>query len=128
MKNIEKQQITISGILKDTRETQKEINTASQVLGRSYTLADDMVFRAAKEKDDDPARKRSYKVVVDLHGKFAALCKCVEEEGQVQNTLRQLEAQVEAAAARGAALNVERVSEDLKQVKQENAGLSKLLA
>ena len=31
MKNIEKQQITISGILKDTRETQKEINTASQV-------------------------------------------------------------------------------------------------
>ncbi len=81
MKNIEKQQITISGILKDTRETQKEINTASevrsrrpllhtalqpslvrcrmQVLGRSYTLADDLVFRAAKEKEDDPARKRS---------------------------------------------------------------------
>ena len=92
MKNIEKQQITISGILKDTRDTQKDINTVSevpirflslycfllhfpppasppstrrpsprlrQVLGRSYTLADDMVFRAAKEKDDDPARKRS---------------------------------------------------------------------
>ncbi len=32
MRNIEKQQITISGILKDTRETQKEINTASEVL------------------------------------------------------------------------------------------------
>jgi hypothetical protein len=65
---------------------------------------------------------------------------------QVQNTLRQLEAQVEAAAARGAALNVgpplvdatcvlmtlvlqiDRVAEDLKQVKQENAQLSKLLA
>jgi hypothetical protein len=76
MRNIEKQQITISGILKDTRDTQKEINTASEVLrphplpnhknsrvglhpppfppssctptllqtlGRSYTLADDMV-------------------------------------------------------------------------------------
>lgn len=72
-------------------------------------------------------------MVVDLHAKFAGLCKSVEEEGQVrldfaqsktelysltalpflqpplsqvQNTLRQLEAQVEAAAARGAALNV----------------------
>jgi hypothetical protein len=125
------------------------------------------VFRAAKEKDEDIARKRScvtpssasstttprfsrfmpfnrvfvfrYKVVVDLHAKFAGLCKAVEEEGQVsqrssppsvtipqllsppsvtipqllmpsppqvQNTLRQLEAQVEAAVARGAALNV----------------------
>ncbi len=125
------------------------------------------MFRAAKEKDEDVARKRScvtpsstsstttprfsrlmpfnrvfafrYKVVVDLHAKFAGLCKAVEEEGQVsqrssppsvtipqllsppsvtkpqllmpsppqvQNTLRQLEAQVEAAVARGAALNV----------------------
>lgn len=34
MKNIEKQQITISGILKDTRETQKEINAASEVRSR----------------------------------------------------------------------------------------------
>jgi chromosome segregation ATPase len=34
MKNIEKQQITISGILKDTRDTQKEINTVSEVLHR----------------------------------------------------------------------------------------------
>jgi hypothetical protein len=30
-----------------------------QVLGRSYTLADDMVFRAAKERDEDVARKRA---------------------------------------------------------------------
>jgi hypothetical protein len=68
-----------------------------------------MVFRAAKEKDDDPARKRAcapshptplharvifskrasayrYKVVVDLHAKFAGLCKSVEEEGQVTDT------------------------------------------
>jgi hypothetical protein len=36
MRNIEKQQITISGILKDTRETQKEINTASEVLDPAF--------------------------------------------------------------------------------------------
>ena len=69
-----------------------------------------MVFRAAKEKDEDVARKKScvtrraahdghvtrwsclkgkrssafrYKVVVDLHARFAGLCKVVEEEGQV---------------------------------------------
>ncbi len=37
MRNIEKQQITISGILKDTRETQKEINTASEVLCLAFS-------------------------------------------------------------------------------------------
>jgi hypothetical protein len=38
MKNIEKQQITISGILKDTRDTQKDINTVSEVLRRFLSL------------------------------------------------------------------------------------------
>ncbi len=39
MRNIEKQQVTISGILKDTRETQKEINTASEVSPLACPLA-----------------------------------------------------------------------------------------
>lgn len=43
--NIRKQRDEIAKVLGDTRELQKEINTLSGQLERSFTVADELIFR-----------------------------------------------------------------------------------
>lgn len=43
--NIEKQKVEIDKVLKDTREIQKEINTLSGQLERSFIVAEETIFR-----------------------------------------------------------------------------------
>lgn len=43
--NIEKQKTEIDKVLRDTRDVQKEINILSGQLDRSFTVADETIFR-----------------------------------------------------------------------------------
>lgn len=50
--NIEKQKTEIEKVLKDTREVQKEINNLTGQLERSFTIADETIFRVRHVKQN----------------------------------------------------------------------------
>ena len=51
--NIEKQKTEIEKVLRDTREIQKEINTLSGQLDRSFTVADETIFRVSERNNNN---------------------------------------------------------------------------
>ena len=58
-----------------------------------------------------------------IREKFEELVRVVEETGRLDNDARLLEYRSEQLRARNTALNTERVVKDLRQVKEENAGI-----
>lgn len=123
MKNLERQKIDIKKVLEDIRQIQKDINSVSESSKRSFDMADEIIFQAAKGKKEE-VTKQSYKNVVELRDGFLALVKFVEETGRTKNEIRDIESQIAALEGRNTNLNKGRVESDLAQVKKENKGLS----
>ncbi|KAJ1530454.1 hypothetical protein ONE63_005357 [Megalurothrips usitatus] len=119
--NISKQKNEIEKILKDTKELHKEINTLAGRLDRSFTVADEVIFRDAKRDD---VSRRAYKLLATLHSECSELVKMVEETGACVRESRDLEDQIETESAKNVGANFERISADLRQMKQETASLA----
>ncbi|XP_034246632.1 coiled-coil domain-containing protein 22 homolog [Thrips palmi] len=119
--NISKQKDEIEKILKDTKELHKEINTLAGRLDRSFTVADEVIFRDAKR---DEVSRRAYKLLATLHSDCSELVKMVEETGANVRESRDLEDQIETERAKSVGGNLERISADLHQMKQETASLA----
>ncbi|KAE9591053.1 hypothetical protein Lal_00021509 [Lupinus albus] len=69
-KNSRKQDADIERILKETREVQLESNSIQERLHRTYTVADEMVFREAKK---DPTGKQVYRLLASIHEGFGQI-------------------------------------------------------
>eukprot|EP01105_Mastigella_eilhardi_P004104 TRINITY_DN1542_c0_g1_i2.p1 TRINITY_DN1542_c0_g1~~TRINITY_DN1542_c0_g1_i2.p1 ORF type:complete len:587 (-),score=213.72 TRINITY_DN1542_c0_g1_i2:49-1809(-) len=134
IKNVKKQQSEIKKILEDTRSLQKEIGTVSDTLGRSFALAEDMIYQDAKKEGTGAKqsaaatsaaapRKHAYKQIVAIDENFKKLVAATEEMGATLSRILNLESKIEQVQARTSNLNMDRVESDLKQVKQENAQL-----
>ncbi|KAE8750456.1 hypothetical protein FOCC_FOCC002750 [Frankliniella occidentalis] len=119
--NITKQKDEIDKILKDTKELHKEINSLAGRLDRSFTVADEVIFRDAKRDD---VSRRAYKLLATLHSECSELVKMVEETGANVRESRDLEDQIETESAKKVSDNLERISADLRQMKQETASLA----
>ncbi|XP_039285512.1 coiled-coil domain-containing protein 22 homolog [Nilaparvata lugens] len=89
--NIRKQKEDIDKIVKDTKQLQKDINNESGKLERSFTVADDLIFRDAKR---DESSKKAYIMLAKLHSEFGELVAMVEENGAIVREIRDLEEQV----------------------------------
>lgn len=89
--NIRKQRDEISKVLVDTREIQKEINTLTGRLERSFTVADELIFRDARTNE---ASRKAYKLLATLHSDCSELVNLVEETGATIREIRDLEEQV----------------------------------
>lgn len=89
--NIRKQRDEISKVLADTRENQKEINTLTGRLERSFTVVDELIFRDARTNE---ASRRAYKLLATLHSDCSELVGLVEETGATVREIRDLEEQV----------------------------------
>ncbi|GFS10073.1 coiled-coil domain-containing protein 22-like protein [Elysia marginata] len=88
--NIKKQKQEIDKILVDTRSVQKEINSLTGKLDRTFTVTDELIFRDAK-KDDGV--KKAYRFLAALHENFEQLIKMVEDTGAVVREIKDLEDQ-----------------------------------
>ncbi|GFG34309.1 hypothetical protein Cfor_08935 [Coptotermes formosanus] len=119
--NIAKQKEDIDKVLKDTKELQKEINNLTGQLDRSFTVADELIFQDAKR--DETARK-AYKLLATLHSDCSDLVQMVEETGATVREIRDLEEQIETESAKNVGANLDRISADLHQMKQESAALT----
>ncbi|XP_021913925.1 coiled-coil domain-containing protein 22 homolog [Zootermopsis nevadensis] len=119
--NICKQKEEIDKVLKDTKKLQKMINNLTGQLERSFTVADELIFRDAKR--DETARK-AYKLLATLHSDCSELVQMVEETGAIVREIRDLEEQIETESAKNVGANLNRISADLRQMKQESAALT----
>ncbi|XP_071452472.1 coiled-coil domain-containing protein 22 homolog [Hetaerina americana] len=119
--NIRKQNEDIEKVLQDTRDVQKEINQLTGRLDRSFTVADELIFRDAKK--DETARK-AYKLLATLHSDCSDIVRMVEETGATVREIRDLEDQIQTEEAKSVASNLERITADLKQMRQESAALA----
>lgn len=127
VRSLDKQKEEIKKIIDDVKRVQKDINTVSGSSARSFALADEMVFAAAKNKKDEAATQ-AYKYVVELRQGFVELVKTIDATGDINNETRDLVSQIESLEARNTNLNMERIQSDLEQAKKENAALKAQLA
>ncbi|XP_046598581.1 coiled-coil domain-containing protein 22 homolog isoform X1 [Neodiprion lecontei] len=118
--NVRKQRCEIDKVLADTREIQKDINTLTGRLERSFTVADELIFKDAKSNE---ASRKAYKLLATLHSDCAELVTLVEEIGATVREIRDLEEQIDSESAKNVGANLERITADLKQMKQETATL-----
>ncbi|XP_076367338.1 coiled-coil domain-containing protein 22 homolog isoform X2 [Tachypleus tridentatus] len=118
--NIKKQREEIDKVLIDTKAIQKEINQLSGKLDRTFTVTDELIFRDAKK---DEAVRKAYKYLAALHENCSSLIQTVEETGTIVREIRDLEDQIEQESQKKVADNLERITADYKQMKQENSSL-----
>ncbi|XP_002917791.2 coiled-coil domain-containing protein 22 isoform X2 [Ailuropoda melanoleuca] len=118
--NIRKQKEEITKILSDTRELQKEINSLSGKLDRTFAVTDELVFKDAKK--DDAVRK-AYKYLAALHENCSQLIQTIEDTGTIMREVRDLEEQIETEMGKKTLSNLEKIREDYRALRQENAGL-----
>uniref|UniRef100_A0A2K6MU92 Coiled-coil domain-containing protein 22 n=1 Tax=Rhinopithecus bieti TaxID=61621 RepID=A0A2K6MU92_RHIBE len=108
--NIRKQKEEITKILSDTRELQKEINSLSGKLDRTFAVTDELVFKDAKKAD--AVRKNC-----------SQLIQTIEDTGTIMREVRDLEEQIETELGKKTLSNLEKIREDYRALRQENAGL-----
>ncbi|XP_053329418.1 coiled-coil domain-containing protein 22 [Spea bombifrons] len=116
--NIKKQKEEITKILSDTKDLQKEINSLTGKVDRTFVVTDELVFKDAKK--DEPVRK-AYKYLAALHENCSQLIQTIEDTGTILREIRDLEEQIETETAKKTLSNLQKILEDYKAIKQENA-------
>jgi len=121
VKNVKKQKVEIDKVLLDTRTLQKEINSITDTLNRTFGVTDELIYQDAKK---DAIAKELYKQVVGMNENFKKLAKLVEETGGTRNQNLNMEAKVEQLEERTNQLNFKRIENDLTEIKAENKALT----
>jgi len=119
---VKKQKIEINKILLDTRNVQKEINSITDKLNRTFAEVEEMIFQDAKK---DPIGAETYKLTAGLHETFTNLTDTVTKTGQASNSGLVLTDKIDKVNTRVTSLNMKQIEDDLAQVKEEN---NKLIA
>lgn len=78
-------------------------------------------------KRDEPSKK-AYKLLATLHSDCGDLVTLVQETGQVQREVRDLEDQIEQERARNASANLEQLVRDLQLIETEAQELRSRIA
>ncbi|XP_043970314.1 coiled-coil domain-containing protein 22 [Gambusia affinis] len=119
--NIKKQKEEITKILSDTKELQKEINSLTGKLDRTFAVTDELVFKDAKK---DESVRKSYKYLAALHENCNQLIQTIEDTGTILREIRDLEEQIETENCNKTVTNLERIMDDYKAIRQENSALA----
>ncbi|KAM9955729.1 hypothetical protein ACTFIW_001932 [Dictyostelium discoideum] len=122
VKNIKKQKVDIDKVLLDTKNLQKEINTITDTAVRTFELVKDLLYNDAKK---DQTAKQAIKSFAIIDDKFQKLFKTIDETGNFQNNILNLNSKIEHVSQKTNTLNSDRVVQDLKNIKSENQSLIK---
>ncbi|XP_076042993.1 coiled-coil domain-containing protein 22 homolog [Oratosquilla oratoria] len=118
--NIKKQKDEIQKVLQDTRSLQKEINTLTGKLDRTFAEVEESAFKAASTTE---GARGVYKAVASIHELYGQLVDVVRETGAVQRDIRDLEEQLIIEKKKKNEDNLKSVSQDLANMKTENQKL-----
>ncbi|XP_069741057.1 coiled-coil domain-containing protein 22 isoform X2 [Narcine bancroftii] len=119
--NIKKQKEDISKILSDTRDSQKEVNSLSGKLERTFAVTDELVFKDAKR---DEVVRKAYKYLAALHENCSHLISTIEDSGTILREVRDLEEQIESETGRTALSSLDKILADYKAVRQDNIAMA----
>ncbi|MGH0129694.1 UNVERIFIED_CONTAM: hypothetical protein FKN15_069213 [Acipenser sinensis] len=119
--NIKKQKEEITKILSDTKDLQKEINSLTGKLDRTFAVTDELVFKDAKR---DESVRKAYKYLAALHENCTQLIQTIEDTGTIMREIRDLEEQIETENGKKTVSNLEKILEDYKAIRQENSALA----
>ncbi|XP_049608204.1 coiled-coil domain-containing protein 22 [Syngnathus scovelli] len=119
--NIKKQKEEITKILSDTKELQKEINSLTGKLDRTFAVTDELVFKDAKK---DESVRKSYKYLAALHENCNQLIQTIEDTGTILREIRDLEEQIDTENTNKLVANLEKILEDYRAIRQENSALA----
>lgn len=119
--NIKKQNEEITKILSDTKDLQKEINSLTGKLDRTFAVTDELVFKDAKR---DESVRKAYKYLAALHENCTQLIQTIEDTGTIMREIRDLEEQIETENGKKTVSNLEKILEDYKAIRQENSALA----
>ncbi|EFA01483.2 Coiled-coil domain-containing protein 22 homolog-like Protein [Tribolium castaneum] len=120
--NIKKQDDEIQKILNDTKMVQREISNLTGQVDRSFTLADELIFRDAKQ---DETARRAYKLLAQLRDDCSSIIKAVTDLGAVERECRNLQEQIDSETGKESAVKLERVNKDLQEMRKETEQLLK---
>eukprot|EP00055_Hartaetosiga_balthica_P000828 m.137561 g.137561 ORF g.137561 m.137561 type:complete len:620 (+) comp11909_c0_seq1:36-1895(+) len=124
VKNIDRQKFEITKVLGDIRSLQKDINNLSGKVKRTFTVAEEEIYREFQNND---AAKDIYRLLVSVRDGCEALRQYVEETGNVMRNVRELEDQVQVEEQKHTKELLDRINEDYKSILSENKKLSKEL-
>ena len=117
LEQVKKQNVDIQNALLDTRTLQKEINSISEKLNRTFALASELIFSDAKKNE---TARAAFKDLAKMNDSFKQLSSKVEETGRARNAVLKLEADISLLSKRTAKLDIERMTTDLKDVEDAN--------
>lgn len=117
---VRKQKEEIDRVLADTRTIQKEINTISGKLERTFTVVEGLAF---KEASSNERARQIYRAVAAVHEGCGDLVDIIRETGAVQRDISDLQEQVDLEKDKKVEETLEQLKTDLSQVKKENAAL-----
>ncbi|KAK7066834.1 hypothetical protein SK128_000984 [Halocaridina rubra] len=121
---VRKQKDEIDRVLADTRTIQKEINTLSGKLERTFAVVESTAFREAESNE---RARQVYRAVAAVHEGCGDLVDIIRETGAVQREISDLREQVDLEKSKKVAENLEQLKSDLNQFKKENASLKQQL-
>ncbi|XP_054161570.1 coiled-coil domain-containing protein 22 homolog [Oppia nitens] len=122
--NVKKQNEETKKVLLETRFLQKDINNLSGKLSRTFTVADEEIFKDAKHNEWN---RKCYKLLASMHEHCDQLLESVSAIGVILREIRQLEESVETERSGKTASNLSRILADLEQIRLENKQLTKQL-
>ncbi len=119
---IAKQNKEIDKITSDIRDLQKTINLSSNTLSRADAITEELIFKAASDKND-PVMVDIYRKLKQLRSSFESLVGTVSNIGATEKNARDLETKIEQERNRVSAQNFERIQNDLQAISQENQSI-----
>uniref|UniRef100_A0A8C0Y0T5 Coiled-coil domain-containing protein 22 n=2 Tax=Cyprinus carpio TaxID=7962 RepID=A0A8C0Y0T5_CYPCA len=131
--NIKKQKEEITKILSDTKELQKEINSLTGKLDRTFAVTDELVFKVSLISSGvQKCFKAHEECSPRLHlfdQKYSKtnctqLIQTIEDTGTIMREIRDLEEQIETENGKRTVSNLEKILEDYKAIRQENSALA----
>uniref|UniRef100_A0A914X326 Coiled-coil domain-containing protein 22 homolog n=1 Tax=Plectus sambesii TaxID=2011161 RepID=A0A914X326_9BILA len=115
--SVRKQREEIDRVLDDNRTVQKEINMLTGNLERTFTAAEERLYKDAQK---DEILQRAYRLLVNMHETCGQLVAAVEDTGHLSRELEELQDQIETESQKSTDTNLERLVNDFCQVRQEN--------
>ncbi|CAM6038487.1 unnamed protein product [Sphagnum compactum] len=123
VRNSQKQANDITRIIQDTRNLQRENNSAHDRLRRVHALVDELVFRDAKR---DAVCRQAYRLLSTIHETFADIVDRVFEMDKTSREIAELQAKLEELEK--SPVDIVSVQSDLDMVVAENQIMDRRLA
>ncbi|CAK9867616.1 unnamed protein product [Sphagnum jensenii] len=123
VRNSQKQANDITRIIQDTRNLQRENNSAHDRLRRVHALVDELVFRDAKQ---DAVCRQAYRLLSIIHETFADIVDRVFEMDKTSREIAELQAKLEELEK--SPVDIVSVQSDLDMVVAENQIMERRLA